>query len=252
MAPLALITGATAGIGADTARRFVREGWKVVITGRRTDRLQALQAELGAEVCHGVTLDVRDRAAVEACIASLPEGFTAIDVLVNNAGLALGLESAEETRLDDWDAMVDTNCKGLMYVTRTVLPAMVARGSGTIINLGSVAGHWPYPGGNVYGATKAFVRQFSHNLRADLVAKNIRVTDIEPGLVTTEFSQVRFKGDEGRAAAVYQNTQSLSGADVADAIFWVASRPAHINIDRLEMMPTTEAFAGMRIVRDAP
>lgn len=197
---IVLITGATAGFGAATARRFAGDGARIVAIGRRADRLEALRDELGEDKVQPVTLDVRDRAAVEAAIASLPDAWSAIDVLVNNAGLARGLGPAQEASLDDWDAMVDTNVKGLMYLTRAVLPGMVARGRGHVVNIGSTAAEFPYPGGNVYGATKAFVRQFSLNLRADLYGTPVRVTDIEPGLVGgTEFSNVRF-GDDAKAA----------------------------------------------------
>jgi 3-hydroxy acid dehydrogenase/malonic semialdehyde reductase len=195
-------------------------------------------------------LDVRDRAAVEAAVADLPADFRDVDVLVNNAGLALGLEPAQRAELDEWETMVDTNIKGLLYLTRTLLPGMVARGRGHVVNIGSVAGEWPYPGGNVYGATKAFVRQFSLNLRADLWGTPVRVTDIEPGLSgDTEFSTVRFGGDTGRAASIYEGTQPLSADDVADAVHWVATRPAHVNINTLSLMPVCQAFAGMRIHR---
>ncbi|OYW09537.1 MAG: NADP-dependent 3-hydroxy acid dehydrogenase, partial [Rhodospirillales bacterium 12-71-4] len=198
----AFVTGATAGFGLAIARRFAADGWRIVAAGRRQARLAELVAELGAARCHPVELDVRDRAAVEAAVAGLPAAFGAIDLLVNNAGLAPGLAPAQGADLDDWDAMVDTNCKGLMYVTRAVLPGMVARDRGHVVNIGSTAGEWPYPGGNVYGASKAFVRQFSLNLRADLFGTAVRVTDIEPGLVAgTEFSAVRFKGDADKAAA---------------------------------------------------
>jgi 3-hydroxy acid dehydrogenase/malonic semialdehyde reductase len=211
--------------------------------------LAALREELGAR-CHTVVLDVRDRAAVERAVAALPAEFAEIDVLVNNAGLAAGLEPAQEAKLDDWDAMVDTNVKGLMYVTRTVLPGMVGRNRGHIINLGSVAGEFPYPGGNVYGATKAFVYQFTLNLRADLLKTHVRVTDIQPGLSGgTEFSKVRFGGDQAKADAVYRGTTPLSADDVADAVHWVATRPAHVNVNSLQLMPVDQAFAALAINR---
>jgi len=243
------VTGATAGFGSAIARRFVAEGHRVVIAGRRADRLDALQAELG-DAALPLTLDVRDRAAVEAAVASLPADFAEIDVLVNNAGLALGLEPAQAADLDDWETMVDTNVKGLMAMTHALLPGMVARGRGHVINLGSTAGEWPYPGGNVYGATKAFVRQFTLNLRADLVGTGVRATDIEPGLCGgTEFSTTRFKGDQAKADAMYANTQSLTAEDIADAVCWVASRPAHVNINILQLMPQTQAFGPLAIKR---
>jgi len=244
---IVLITGATSGFGAATARRFAEDGARIVAVGRRADRLEALRSELGAEKVHPVTLDVRDRAAVAQAIEALPAAWSAIDVLVNNAGLARGLGPAQEAALDDWDAMVDTNVKGLMYLTRAVLPGMVARGRGHVVNIGSTAAEFPYPGGNVYGATKAFVRQFSLNLRADLYGTPVRVTDIEPGLVGgTEFSNVRF-GDDARAAAVYQGADALTPEDIADAIHWVASRPARVNVNTLQVMPVAQSFGPLRV-----
>ena len=248
MAKSVFITGATSGFGEATARRFSAEGWNVAISGRRTDRLNKLEAELKGP-CHVVTLDVTDRAAVEAAFNSLPAPFSPVDVLVNNAGLAVGLEPADAVALDDWDAMVDTNIKGLMYCTRACLPQMVANGYGAIVNLGSVAGAYPYPGGNVYGATKAFVHQFSLNLRADLVGKNIHVTDVAPGLANTEFSQIRFKGDKDKADAVYKGVDPIRAEDVAETIFWVATRPANININSIEIMAGCQAFAPFNVVR---
>lgn len=246
---IVFVTGASAGFGAAIARRFVAEGHKVIATARRRERLAALQAELGPRL-FPVELDVRDRAAVEAAFANLPVDFAEIDILVNNAGLALGLDLAPTASLDDWDTMVDTNVKGLMYCTRAVLPGMVARGRGHIINLGSVAGEWPYPGGNTYGATKAFVRQFTLNLRADLLGTGVRATDIEPGLCGgTEFSTTRFKGDQTKAEAMYTNTEPLTAEDIADAVCWVASRPARININVLQLMPQCQAFGPLAIKR---
>jgi len=246
---IVLVTGATTGFGAATARRFARDGARVIAAGRRLDRLDGLRGEFG-ELILPLELDVRDRAGVTRAIETLPAAFAAIDVLVNNAGLAVGLEPANEAHLDDWDAMVDTNVKGLMYVTRAVLPGMVERDRGHVVNLGSVAGEWPYPGGNVYGATKAFVHQFSLNLRADLLGKNVRVTDVAPGLSGgTEFSEVRFKGDVAKAAKVYEGTTPLSADDVADAIHWVVTRPAHVNINSIQMMPVSQAFGPLAVKR---
>jgi 3-hydroxy acid dehydrogenase/malonic semialdehyde reductase len=244
-----LVTGASAGFGAAIARKFAAAGDRVVVCARRGERVAALAAELGASA-HALELDVRDRAAVAAAVAALPTGFAAVDVLVNNAGLAKGLEPAPRAELDDWDQMVDTNCKGVMYVTRAVLPGMVERGRGHVINLGSVAGSYPYPGGNVYGATKAFVHQLSLNLRSDLHGTGVRVTCVEPGMAGgTEFSTVRFAGDEARARAVYANMQPLTGEDVAEAVYWAAGQPAHVNINTIELMPTVQSFAAFQIHR---
>jgi 3-hydroxy acid dehydrogenase/malonic semialdehyde reductase len=251
MNDVVFITGASSGFGAAIARRFAADGARLVLAARRKERLDALVAEcaaLGAPAL-AVPLDVRDRAAVERAVASLPVEFAAITVLVNDAGGAHGLEPAHEANLDDWDAMVDTNVKGLLYVTRAVLPGMVARDRGHVINLGSVAGTYPYPGGNVYGATKAFVEQFSLNLRADLAGKRIRVTNIEPGMAETEFSLVRFKGDEARARAAYQGFPPLTPDDIAESVRWVAGLPAHVNVNRLELMSVMQSFAGFSIKR---
>ncbi len=249
---IVLVTGASAGFGAATVRRFARDGARVIAAARRRERLDALRNEFGDAILP-LELDVRDRAAVMEAVVSLPPAFAEIDVLINNAGLAVGLEPAPEAQLDDWDAMVDTNIKGVMYVTRAVLPGMVARNRGHVVSLGSIAGEFPYPGGNVYGATKAFVHQFSLNLRADLLGTRIRVTDIEPGLAGgTEFSQVRFKGDVQKAEAVYAGTRPLSADDVADAIHWVATRPEHVNVNALQMMPVSQAFGPLAVKRDGP
>ncbi|MCW2473861.1 MULTISPECIES: bifunctional NADP-dependent 3-hydroxy acid dehydrogenase/3-hydroxypropionate dehydrogenase YdfG [unclassified Symbiopectobacterium] len=245
------VTGATAGFGTAITRKFIQAGHRVIASGRRQDRLDALKAELGDSV-YTVTFDVRDRQSVESAIAALPADWRNVDVLVNNAGLALGLEPAYNTQLDDWETMIDTNNKGLVYMTRAVLPEMVKRNQGHVINIGSTAGNWPYAGGNVYGATKAFVRQFSLGLRADLFGTQVRVTNIEPGLVGgTEFSSVRFKGNEDKVSKTYDNTQPLSAEDVAEAVFWVATLPAHVNINTLEMMPVSQSYAGLSVHRDA-
>ncbi len=247
---IVLVTGATSGFGAEIARRFVRAGHRVVAAGRRVDRLEALRAELGDERLFVLPLDVRDAAAVAQAIAGLPPDLAAIDLLVNNAGLALGLEPAHEASLDDWNQMVDTNCKGLMTVTRAVLPGMVARNRGHVVNLGSTAASWPYAGANVYGATKAFVHQFSLNLRADLAGTRVRVTVIEPGMVGgTEFSNVRFHGDDARATQVYAGADALTPGDVAETVFWVATLPERVNINLVEMMPVSQSFAGYTISR---
>ena len=247
---IVFVTGATAGFGEAIARRFVREGHRVVAAGRRADRLGALAADLGQALLPW-TLDVTDRDATAAVPGALPPAFAAVDVLVNNAGLALGLEPAQRAGLDDWETMIDTNVKGLVRMTHAFLPGMVERGRGHIVNLGSVAGQFPYPGGNVYGATKAFVDQFTLNLKADLLGTPVRVTNIEPGLCGgTEFSNVRFKGDDAKAATTYDGTQPLMPDDIADAIWWVASRPAHVNINSIQMMPLCQAPGPMAIRRE--
>lgn len=244
-----LVTGATAGFGESITRRFVANGHKVIATGRRQDRLQTLKDELGDNILT-VQLDVRNRAAIEEMMEGLPAHWRDIDILVNNAGLALGLEPAHKASVEDWENMIDTNNKGLIYMTRAVLPGMVGRNRGHIINIGSTAGSWPYAGGNVYGATKAFVRQFSLNLRTDLHGTAVRVTDIEPGLVGgTEFSSVRFKGDEEKAGKAYENTLALTPEDVTEAVWWVATLPPHVNINTLEMMPVSQSYAGLSIHR---
>jgi len=244
-----LVTGATAGFGESITRRFVENGHKVIATGRRQERLQILKDELGDSVLT-LQLDVRNRAAIEQALESLPAEWRDIDVLVNNAGLALGLEPAHKANVEDWETMIDTNNKGLIYMTRAVLPGMVERNRGHIINIGSTAGSWPYAGGNVYGATKAFVQQFSLNLRTDLHGTAVRVTNIEPGLVGgTEFSNVRFKGDDDKAGKTYENTNALSAEDVTEAVWWVATLPKHVNINTLEMMPVSQTWAGLSVHR---
>ena len=250
MSQIAFITGATSGFGAACARLFAANGWSLVLCGRRRERLDALRAELAeAAPVHAAALDVRDEAAVNAAVAALPAEFAEIDLLVNNAGLALGLEPAHRCDMEDWQQMVDTNIKGLMYCTRAVLPGMVARDRGHIVNIGSVAGTYPYPGGNVYGATKAFVKQFSLNLRADLLGTRVRVTNVEPGLAESEFSLVRFKGDEGKANKTYEGTQPLRPEDIADIVYWVATRPAHVNLNSIEVMPVCQATGPFAINR---
>ncbi len=244
-----LVTGATAGFGESITRRFVENGHKVIATGRRQERLQALKDELG-DAIYPLQLDVRDRAAIDEKLASLPAEWRDIDILVNNAGLALGMEPAHKASVEDWENMIDTNNKGLVYMTRAVLPGMVERNRGHVINLGSTAGSWPYAGGNVYGATKAFVRQFSLNLRTDLNGTAVRVTNIEPGLVGgTEFSNVRFKGDDAKADKTYENTTALSAEDISEAVWWVATLPKHVNINTLEMMPVSQTYAGLSVHR---
>jgi 3-hydroxy acid dehydrogenase/malonic semialdehyde reductase len=246
----ALVTGATAGFGRAIAHRLVRDGWRVIATGRRQERLDALAAELGAQVLP-FGLDVTDLAAVAALPGALPEAWRQVDALVNNAGLALGLDPAQSATLSDWDRMVAVNVTGLIHVTRALLPGMVERNLGHVVSLGSIAGTYPYPGGHVYGASKAFVAQFMLNLKADLVGRQVRVTTIEPGLCGgTEFSAVRFGGDQARADAVYAGTTPLTAGDIAEAVGWVLALPAHVNINRIEMMPTCQASAPLAIKRE--
>ncbi|QBI54533.1 SDR family oxidoreductase [Streptomonospora litoralis] len=246
----AFVTGASTGFGAEIARRFAESGVRVVAAARRGERLSGLAEELAPRV-HPLELDVRDRSAVAAAVEGLPAEFAAVDVLVNNAGLAKGMSGAAEADVDDWEQMVDTNCKGVMYLTRALLPGMVERGRGHVVNIGSTAGSHPYAGGNVYGATKAFVRQFSLNLRADLHGTGVRVTNVEPGLVGgTEFSEVRFDGDRERAAAVYADTQPLGPDDIAEAVHWIVSQPAHVNVNTIELMPVAQTFAGLKVWRE--
>jgi 3-hydroxy acid dehydrogenase/malonic semialdehyde reductase len=249
MALTILVTGATAGFGAAMVRRFVRDGHRIIAAARRTDRLQALQAELGAAVVP-LTLDVTDAEAVAALPDNLPSEWRAVDVLINNAGLALGLEPAHKASVADWDRMVAVNVSGMMRMTHALLPGMVARNRGHIINISSTAGRYPYPGGHVYGASKAFVTQFSLNLRADLVGMAVRVTDLEPGLCGgTEFSVNRFGGDKARASAVYAGTVPLTADDIAEAAAWVIGLPPHMNINRMEIMPTCQAPGPLAIKR---
>jgi len=250
MAKTILITGATSGFGKASAELFSSNGWRLILTGRRKERLLDLREKLGKEAVHVAVFDIRDRRQVETMVKEIPQEFEDIDILLNNAGLALGLGPAHETDLDEWENMVDTNIKGLLYMTRLILPGMVARRKGHVINLGSIAGNWPYSGGNTYGATKAFVQQFSRNLRTDLQGTGVRVTNIEPGLAESEFSIVRFGGDVEKAAKVYEGTQPLTPADIAEIIYWTACRPAHVNINSVEVMPTCQSWGNFSISRD--
>ncbi|HMD91528.1 MAG TPA: SDR family NAD(P)-dependent oxidoreductase, partial [Trebonia sp.] len=230
-------------------RRFAGAGARVIAAARRADRLKDLAAEFGPRILP-VTLDVRDRAAVADVIAGLPEEFARVDVLVNNAGLALGLGPAQDADLDEWDQMIDTNCKGLVYCTRAILPGMVARGRGHVISMGSVAGTYPYPGGNVYGGTKAFVHQFSLALRSDVHGTGVRVTCVEPGMADTEFSTVRFSGDKAAADAVYAGMQPMTADDIAESIYWAATMPQHVNVNVIELMATAQSFAPFQVARE--
>ena len=244
-----LITGATAGFGAAMARKFVQSGHKVIAAGRRKERLDALAAEYGAAVLP-IVMDVTSKTSINEAIAALPKEWQEIDVLINNAGLALGVEPAQNASLEDWETMIETNCKGLVTMTRQILPGMLERGRGLVINLGSVAGAYPYPGGNVYGATKAFVDQLTLNLRADLVGTGVRATNIAPGLCGgTEFSNVRFKGNDDAAAKVYEGTVPLTADDIAETAYWIATLPPHVNINYIEMMPTCQGFSPFVIKR---
>jgi NADP-dependent 3-hydroxy acid dehydrogenase YdfG len=244
------ITGATAGFGLACVKLFVQNGAKVIAAGRRADRLEELKKEF-ADNIHIITLDVRKKAAVKKAIANLPEKFSQVDVLINNAGLALGLSSFDQQSEDDLEQMVETNIMGVLHCTHALLPEMIKRNNGHIVNLSSIAGTYPYPGGNVYGATKAFVTQFSLNLRADVLGKNIRITNIEPGMCDTEFSTVRFKGDKNKADNIYAGMQPLTAQDIAETILWTLCRPAHVNINRVEIMPTAQAFSPFAVSRKA-
>lgn len=243
-----LITGATAGFGAATARRFVAEGWKVIGTGRRQARLDELAAELGSAF-HGLVFDITDEDGMRDALAGLPETFAGIDVLVNNAGLALGTAPAPQVPLADWKTMIDTNITGLLAITHHLLPTLIER-RGMIVNLSSVAAHWPYSGGNVYAGTKAFLRQFSLGLRSDLHGKGVRITSIEPGLCESEFTLVRTGGSQAAYDALYGGAHAIQPEDIANTIHWVASQPAHININSLEIMPVSQSWAGFQVHRE--
>ncbi|MEB0137694.1 MULTISPECIES: SDR family NAD(P)-dependent oxidoreductase [unclassified Undibacterium] len=246
---IVLITGASSGFGEEMARKFVREGHQVIAAARRADRLSALHSELGENLLP-VEMDVTQKTSIQAMLAGLPAAWREIDVLINNAGLALGTEPAHLASQDEWDTMIDTNVKGLVTVTRAVLPDMVARDHGMIINIGSIAGSTAYPGGNVYGATKAFVDQFTKNLRADMAGTGVRTTNIAPGLCGgTEFSNVRFRGNDDAAAKVYQGTVPLTAIDIAETAFWIATLPAHVNINYIEMMPTCQGYGPLNVQR---
>lgn len=246
---IAMVTGASSGFGESISRQLVQAGYKVIGTGRRAERLAALADELGEQFLP-LAFDVQDKAATRAAIAALPAAWSEVDLLVNNAGLALGLEPAHKADLEDWEQMIATNISGLTLLTRLLLPGMVARNRGHVINIGSIAGTYPYPGGNVYGATKAFVKQFSLNLRADLAGTAIRVTNVEPGLCGgTEFSNVRFHGDDAKAASVYQGVEAIQPEDIANTVLWVSQQPAHVNINSIEIMPVAQTFGPLNISR---
>jgi serine 3-dehydrogenase (NADP+) len=248
MSKTALITGATAGIGEAAARAFVAAGWRVIATGRRAERLEALVASLGADKVHAAVFDIRDEAARDHALAGLPGAFRGVDLLVNNAGLALGTNPAQTADLAQWKTMIDTNVTALASLTHKLLPALIAR-RGAIINVSSVAATYPYTGGNVYGGTKAFVKQFSLGLRSDLHGTGVRVTSIEPGMVETEFTIVRTGGDKAASNAFYRGAKPMTGEDIAAAMLWVAELPPHLNINSLELMPVTQSFAGFQVAR---
>lgn len=252
MGNVVFITGATSGFGRAAARRFAQAGWSVVITGRREDRLKALADELSAMVpVHYAALDVRDSEAVKAVVAALPAEFKQVKALMNNAGLALSPNPSQTVALEDWHTMIDTNVKGLVNVTHALLPTLIETGAGaSIINIGSIAGQWPYPGSHVYGGTKAFVKQFSYNLRCDLLGTGVRVTDLAPGIAETEFTLVRTKGDQAASDRLYQGTTALSAEDIAEQMFYIATLPDHICINRVEVMPTRQAWSSFAIDRD--
>ncbi|GAB2205169.1 SDR family oxidoreductase [Roseibium sp. ROS1] len=243
-----LITGTTSGFGQAMARLFVQNGWKVIGTGRRADRLEKLKTDLG-EAFHALVFDIMDEAATTAALASLPEDFQEIDILVNNAGLALGTASAPATKLSDWKTMIDTNITGLVTITDQLLPKLIER-KGMVVNISSIAANWPYPGGNVYAGTKAFLRQFSLGLRSDLHGKGVRVTSIEPGLCESEFTLVRTGGNQESYDALYGGANAIQPEDIASTVYWVTTQPPHLNINSLELMPVSQSWAGWQIARE--
>ncbi|MEZ8084472.1 MULTISPECIES: SDR family NAD(P)-dependent oxidoreductase [Vibrio] len=250
MDKIAFITGATSGFGKAAAKRFAEDNWSLVLSGRRIERLLDLKEELTVPV-HVIQLDVRDADAVKQAIDSLPAEFSSITALVNNAGLALAPEGSPDVDLKDWHTMIDTNVTGLVNVTHALLPTLIKKGAGSsIINVGSIAGQWPYPGSHVYGASKAFVKQFSYNLRCDLQGTGVRVTDLSPGIAETEFTLVRTKGNQTASDNLYQGTTPLSAEDIAEQMFYIATLPDHININRVEVMPTRQAWSAFAIDRD--
>lgn len=248
MTKTAMITGATAGFGAASVRRFAKAGWRVVATGRRAERLNALVKEVGPDNAVAAAFDVRDAKAMEAAVAALPEPFKDVDLLINNAGLALGTAPAQQARIDDWRTMIATNVTGLVELTHRLLPTLIAR-KGAIINISSVAASYPYNGGNVYGGSKAFVTQFSLGLRSDLHGTGVRVTSIEPGMSETEFTLVRTGGNQAASDALYKGANPMTPEEIAEVLFWVATLPAHINVNRLELMPVNQSFGGFQVFR---
>ncbi|MGN7727262.1 SDR family NAD(P)-dependent oxidoreductase [Luteimonas sp. 22616] len=245
-----LVTGASAGFGAAIVERFAGAGWRIVATGRRAERLQQLVERFGADVVHPAAFDIRDADAMQAALDAIPAPFRDIDVLVNNAGLALGTAPAQRADLAQWRQMIDTNVTALATMTHALLPTLIAR-RGAIFNISSIAGSYAYPGGNVYGATKAFVTQFSLNLRSDLHGTGVRVTSIEPGLAETEFTLVRTGGDQSASDALYAGAQPITAGDIAESVWWIANLPPHLNINRFEVMPVSQSLAGLQIHRGA-
>ena len=248
MIKTAFITGATSGFGLATARRFAEAGWRIVATGRRADRLQELVDQVGDKWVHAAAFDVRDADAMQAALDALPEGFRNIDLLVNNAGLAQGTAPAQQASLEDWRTMIDTNITALVTLTHALLPNLIAR-RGAIVNISSTAATYPYQGGNVYGGTKAFVSQFSLNLRSDLHGTGVRVTTLEPGMAETEFTLVRTHGDQSASDTLYRGAQAMGADDIADTIYWIATLPSHLNVNRLELMPVSQSYAGFQVHR---
>jgi len=249
MIKTAFITGATSGFGLATARRFAEAGWRIVATGRRADRLQELVDQVGDKWVHAAAFDVRDADAMQAALDALPEGFRNIDLLVNNAGLAQGTAPAQQASLEDWRTMIDTNITALVTLTRALLPRLIER-RGAIINVSSTAANYPYAGGNVYGGSKAFVSQFSLGLRADLHGTGVRVTTLEPGMAETEFTLVRTHGDQSASDTLYRGAQAMGADDIADTIYWIATLPSHLNVNRLELMPVSQSYAGFQVHRE--
>jgi len=250
MSRTALVTGATAGIGEACVRSLVANGWRCIATGRRAERLEKLVADLGADKVHAAVFDVRDEAARDAALDALPEAFAGVDLLVNNAGLALGTAPAQNASLDDWKTMIETNVTALVSLTHKLLPGLIER-KGAVVNISSVAGNYPYTGGNVYGGTKAFVRQFSLGLRADLHGTGVRVTSIEPGMVETEFTLVRTGGNQEAHQRLYGGADPMTAEDIAETVRWVAELPPHLNINTLELMPVSQSFAGFQVARES-
>ena len=248
MTKTAMITGATSGFGAAAVRRFAKAGWRIVATGRRADRLQKLIDEFGKEKVFTASFDMRKSDAIEAALAALPESFRNIDLLINNAGLALGTAPAQKASLEQWNQMIETNVTGLVTITHRLLPTLIAQ-KGAIINISSVAATYPYPGGNVYGGTKAFVSQFSLGLRSDLHGTGVRVTSVEPGMSETEFTLVRTSGNQEASDKVYKGADPMTAEDVAETLFWIATLPPHMNINRIELMPVSQSFSPFQVDR---